>query len=178
MAMRVYELAKKLGIENRVLIPELKKMGVSVSSHSSALDDDIVRKVLDKLDPKSISQGKADGEAAKSGHHDASSTKVTTAKTQPVEEPQKPDKRRILIKRKKEEEPLEVATPSPAPLVGETESPVPVAPVIVEASPAVISVEPVGASVVEEVAAPVSPTEVKVDVVTPPPPVEQPSVCA
>ena len=45
MAMRVYELAKKLGMENRVLIPELKKMGVSVTSHSSAIDDEIVEKV-------------------------------------------------------------------------------------------------------------------------------------
>jgi len=169
MAMRVYELAKKLGIENRVLIPELKKMGVSVSSHSSALDDDIVRKVLDKLDPKSISQGKADGEAAKSGHHDASSVKVTTAKTQPMEEPQKPDKRRILIKRKKEEEPLEVVTLPPAPLVAESESPVPVAPVIVAASPAVVSVEPTSVPHLEEVAQPVLPTEIKAEVVTLPP---------
>lgn len=53
MAMRVYELAKKLGMENRVLIPELKKMGVSVTSHSSALDDEIVEKVLGKLAPQS-----------------------------------------------------------------------------------------------------------------------------
>ena len=40
--MRVYELAKKLGMENKDLIPELKKMGVPVASHSSALDDDTV----------------------------------------------------------------------------------------------------------------------------------------
>ncbi|MBH0196546.1 MAG: hypothetical protein HP494_13375 [Nitrospira sp.] len=40
MSMRVYELAKKLGLENKTLLSELKKMGVSVSSHSSALDDD------------------------------------------------------------------------------------------------------------------------------------------
>ena len=29
MSMRVYELAKKLGIENKALLPELKKMGVA-----------------------------------------------------------------------------------------------------------------------------------------------------
>ncbi|HWG95869.1 MAG TPA: translation initiation factor IF-2 N-terminal domain-containing protein, partial [Nitrospira sp.] len=51
--MRVYELAKKLGMENRVLIPELKKMGASVSSHSSTLDDEIVQRALDKLGSKS-----------------------------------------------------------------------------------------------------------------------------
>ena len=48
-AMRVYELAKKLGMENKDLIPELKKMGASVASHSSALDEDTVRKALEKL---------------------------------------------------------------------------------------------------------------------------------
>ncbi|NJN37296.1 MAG: hypothetical protein HC794_09955 [Nitrospiraceae bacterium] len=37
--MRVYELAKKLGLENKTLLSELKKMGVSVASHSSALDE-------------------------------------------------------------------------------------------------------------------------------------------
>ena len=57
MAMRVYELAKKLGMENRVLIPELKKLGVSVSSHSSTLDDEIVQKALDKLASKSKGHG-------------------------------------------------------------------------------------------------------------------------
>ena len=168
MAMRVYELAKKLGIENRVLIPELKKMGVSVSSHSSALDDEIVRKVLDKLDPKSINQGKTDGEASKSGHHDASHAKTTTVKNQPIEEPQKPDKRRILIKRKKEEEPVEVVSPPPAPLVAESEPPLPVAPVIGTSPQSVIPAESTGAPVVEEIAQPVPPTEVKVEVATPP----------
>jgi translation initiation factor IF-2 len=49
MSMRVYELAKRLGLENKTLLSELKKMGVSVASHSSALDDDIAQKVLTNL---------------------------------------------------------------------------------------------------------------------------------
>ena len=60
-AMRVYELAKKLGMENRELIPELKKMGVPVASHSSALDDDTVQKALDKLSPKAKGAGRRVG---------------------------------------------------------------------------------------------------------------------
>ncbi len=126
MAMRVYELAKKLGMENRDLIPELKKMGVSVSSHSSALDDDIVQKALDKLAPKAKSAGKASeaaGHGAKSAH-DAGHAKAGTVKGQPVEEAAKPDKRRILIKRKKEEEPGEAIAAVPA---GEMESATPAA---------------------------------------------------
>ncbi len=114
MAMRVYELAKKLGMENRVLIPELKKMGASVSSHSSTLDDEIVQKVLDKLGSKSKGQGtEIEGElGAKPGEH-ASHGKAMAARSHVAEEPPKPDKRRILIKRKKEDESIEaISSPS------------------------------------------------------------------
>ncbi|HBR49925.1 MAG TPA: translation initiation factor IF-2, partial [Nitrospira sp.] len=101
MAMRVYELAKKLGIENRVLIPELKKMGVSVTSHSNALDDEIVEKVLGKLAPQSKSQGAgSDGGSPSKSIPAVGQSKASVGKSQPVEDPAKPDKRRILIKRK------------------------------------------------------------------------------
>ncbi len=52
MTMRVYELAKKLGMENKELIPELKRLGVAVASHSSALDEPTVKKVLEQLTSK------------------------------------------------------------------------------------------------------------------------------
>lgn len=61
--MRVYELAKQLGMENRELIPELKRLGIPVASHSSALDDDSVRVALEKLTSKVRS-----GEAAPGAH--------------------------------------------------------------------------------------------------------------
>ena len=115
MAMRVYELAKKLGMENRVLIPELKKMGVSVTSHSSALDDGIVEKVLAKLAPQSKGQGAGgDGSSVSKPTHGAGQGKAQVGKVHPTEESAKPDKRRILIKRKKEEEPAEVLSSSSA----------------------------------------------------------------
>jgi len=119
MAMRVYELAKKLGMENRVLIPELKKLGVSVSSHSSTLEEDIVQKVLDKLAAKSTSQGTGIERevGAKLAEH-TSRGKTVGAKGPVVEEPLKPDKRRILIKRKKEDEPIEAILSAS---IGETE---------------------------------------------------------
>ena len=62
--MRVYALAKQLGMENRDLIPELKRMGITVASHSSALDDDVVQKVLEKLGPKLKVHGKTAGATA------------------------------------------------------------------------------------------------------------------
>ncbi|MEQ1845795.1 MAG: translation initiation factor IF-2 N-terminal domain-containing protein, partial [Nitrospira sp.] len=119
MAMRVYELAKKLGMENRVLIPELKKLGVSVSSHSSTLEEDIVQKVLDKMAAKSTSQGTGIERevGAKLAEH-TSRGKTVGAKGPVVEEPLKPDKRRILIKRKKEDEPIEAILSAS---IGETE---------------------------------------------------------
>jgi translation initiation factor IF-2 len=112
--MRVYELAKQLGMENRDLIPELKRMGITVASHSSALDDDVVQKALEKLGPKLKTPAKATaraeeadagrGERSKvglaSGH--AAGAKAGSAQAVPVaEESSKPDKRRILIKRKR-----------------------------------------------------------------------------
>ena len=119
MAMRVYELAKKLGMENRVLIPELKKMGVSVSSHSSTLDDEIVQKVLEKLVSKSKGQSSAtEGDLSARSTLEVTRGKGMITKGQSLEDPPKLDKRRILIKRKKEDEPAEVQPPTPA---GESE---------------------------------------------------------
>ena len=59
--MRVYELAKQLGMENRELIPELKRMGITVASHSSALDDEVAQKALEKLSQKVKAPAKTTG---------------------------------------------------------------------------------------------------------------------
>jgi translation initiation factor IF-2 len=114
--MRVYALAKQLGMENRDLIPELKRMGVTVASHSSVLDDDVVQKVLEKLGPKLKAQGNATGRAAEAdadtgrgerikagmASDHAPATKAGSSHTvSAAEEAPKSDKRRILIKRKR-----------------------------------------------------------------------------
>ena len=157
--MRVYELAKKLGMENRDLIPELKRLGIAVASHSSALDDDAVRLALDKLGSRARSAKADEGGASPdgSGHgqdgkrpakgreaggpHEASA-RVHGA--QP-EESAKPDKKRILIKKKREEGSEEIAPlaatpetshavsllgqPSPQPPVQPVVPPIPAEPV-------------------------------------------------
>ncbi|MGH7209660.1 MAG: translation initiation factor IF-2 N-terminal domain-containing protein, partial [Nitrospiraceae bacterium] len=132
--MRVHELAKKLGMENRDLIPELKRLGIAVSSHSSALDDAAVQKVLQKLTPMTKPAPKAgskrdevESEAKpqeakpealkreevkkepaprKRAAPPREPAKGPTQKSPPVviEEPPKVDKRRILFKRKKADE--------------------------------------------------------------------------
>ena len=112
--MRVYALAKQLGMENRDLIPELKRMGITVVSHSSALDDDVVQKVLEKLGPKLKAHGKTTGRAAEAdagrgerskvgmASDHAGGAKAGSAQAAPAaEESSKFDKRRILIKRKR-----------------------------------------------------------------------------
>src|SRR5919112_2103450 len=76
--MRVYELAKQLGMENRALIPELKRLGISVASHSSALDEAAVQRALEALMSKAGTGQKglmvSDGEQKKT-----SSGKVTAS---------------------------------------------------------------------------------------------------
>jgi translation initiation factor IF-2 len=124
--MRVYALAKQLGMENRDLIPELKRMGITVSSHSSVLDDDVVQKVLEKLGPKLKAYGKATGreagavagrgERSKVGMapDHAAGTRTGSVQAAPAEESSKSDKRRILIKRKRADDvPAEEAASLP-----------------------------------------------------------------
>ncbi|HNI68134.1 MAG TPA: translation initiation factor IF-2 [Nitrospira sp.] len=151
--MRVYELAKQLGMENRELIPELKRLGIPVASHSSALDDDSVRVAIEKLSSKArageASAGHEGKKAGRAKEHGATHALVH-------EEPPKPDKKRILIKKKKEEGAEEAVAPlaaaeavfAPAapqgaevPSVGAPEA---TAPEVVEAaSPELVPVEPV-----------------------------------
>jgi translation initiation factor IF-2 len=110
--MRVYELAKQLGMENRDLIPELKRLGISVASHSSALEEDAVQKVLEKLGPKQKASPKVvvksvAGEAGRSERHkevESGASHPVATKAATADDTSKPDKRRILIKRKKADE--------------------------------------------------------------------------
>ncbi len=106
--MRVYELAKQLGMENRELIPELKRLGIPVASHSSALDESSVRLVLEKVAPKARSgEGSSAGHDVKKGPRSVRDSGTAhsheRAHAAMHEEPPKPDKKRILIKKKREE---------------------------------------------------------------------------
>ena len=162
--MRVYELAKQLGMENRELIPELKRLGIPVASHSSALDDDSVRVVLEKL------SSKARGGEAVSGGHEAK--KMVRSSKEPGasherghaaahEEPPKPDKKRILIKKKREEGAEDVA----ASLAAAEAAFAPVVPAGTEASVVAPAAGP-DAEAIE--AAPVEPAPPE-ELVSPPP---------
>src|SRR4051812_28090993 len=106
--MRVYELAKQLGLENRELIPELKRLGIPVASHSSALDESSVRLVLEKVAPKARSgEGSSAGHDVKKGPRSVRDSVAAHSHERPHaamhEESPKPDKKRILIKKKRDE---------------------------------------------------------------------------
>jgi translation initiation factor IF-2 len=102
-------------------------MGITVASHSSALDDDVVQKVLEKLGPKLKAHGKASGRAAEAdagrgerskvgmASDHAAVAKAWSAQAAPAaEESSKSDKRRILIKRKRADDvPAEEAASLP-----------------------------------------------------------------
>ena len=108
--MRVYELAKKLGIESRILIPELVRLGIEVTSHSNALDESSVQRAMEALQGKPLptvgddgkkrsrkSTGKHPGVVSRKEREQGASGNVK-------EEPKKPEKKHILIKRKKVED--------------------------------------------------------------------------
>ena len=115
--MRVYELAKKLGKESKVLIAELGKLGIAVSSHSNALSEEDLQKALKAL------SGKADlqtpvrkkatgsykpGKTAKNPSASPAKARGQAAREKEKaaeEEVRKPEKKHILIKRRKAESP-------------------------------------------------------------------------
>jgi translation initiation factor IF-2 len=115
---RVHDLAKKLGMESKELLSELKRLGIAAKSHSSTLDDDAVRTVLAKLTkgapasktPTKTEAGKA---LAKKG---TTTKKDTAAKSIPVEDSPKADKKRLLFKKKKEDESTDENAAAPSPM--------------------------------------------------------------
>ena len=114
--MRVYELAKKLGKESRVLIAELGRLGIVVSSHSNALSEEDVQKTLKALSGKeelqttawkkatgSFKPGKTARKPSASSAKGRGQALAREKEKVAEEEVRKPEKKHILIKRRKEE---------------------------------------------------------------------------
>ena len=147
--MRVFELAKQLGITSKDLISDLKGIGVTVSNHMAALEDDTVAKILAKAAGKAKKPAAAalvkppkPVEAAKPAKERDHTAALKAKKTPPpIVEPPKAEKKMILVKRR----------PSETPVVGD------VAPLQPFEEPAAISVGPTDLS---KVAAPPSPSPV------------------
>ncbi len=115
--MRVHEIAKKLGMESRLVIPELVRLGIQVTSHSNTVEDDAARWAMDVMQGKveapkgtppvesvarNVGIKKTGGRLQKKVASGSGKT-VADATTS---EPKKPEKKHILIKKKKTEEEL------------------------------------------------------------------------
>ena len=56
--MRVHELAKELGMENKALIEALEKRQIEVKSHMSSLEESVVADLKKELGNKKIKRNK------------------------------------------------------------------------------------------------------------------------
>jgi translation initiation factor IF-2 len=94
--MRVFELAKQLGIASKDLIADLKTHGVTVSNHMAALEEDTVKRIMAKAGgktPKASAKSHKAGGAALRAH--------APSKAAPPEvPPPKEEKKLILVKRR------------------------------------------------------------------------------
>lgn len=52
--MKVFELAKKIGITSKELIARLKALGIGAKSHMTQLDDDAVKRAIERLSNKNV----------------------------------------------------------------------------------------------------------------------------
>ncbi len=43
--IRIYELAKKLGVANKIILNELSKLGIEGKTHSSSIEPEVARKI-------------------------------------------------------------------------------------------------------------------------------------
>ncbi|MBS2532347.1 translation initiation factor IF-2 [Catenulispora sp. NF23] len=74
--VRVYELAKELGVESKVVMAKLQDLGEFVRSASSTVEAPVVRKLID-----SIQQGESGGAKGGAGKSAASAQSAPAAKT-------------------------------------------------------------------------------------------------
>ena len=113
--IRVYELAKELGMENKELISRLEKLGIAVKSHSSTLEDSDIERIR-----KEFSMG----ESHEIEEKRIKSTVIRRRAVRAAEEvvPSAPEEEKVeveAVSKPKKEEPVlvEAVKPKPAPEV-------------------------------------------------------------
>ena len=163
--MRVYELAKHLGMESKVLIPELKRLGIAVTSHSNTLSEEDAQKALTAFGStqatSSITTKAKGGGGTKLLKKSSARTAKAREEAAEPEPPPKPEKKHILIKRKREEvEPpppevdSDVGVPpevTPDPLEGETGVDTPLPPEVAAVTEALESPHPTPEASLQEI---------------------------
>lgn len=89
MRVRVYDLAKELHVENKVIVARLKEMGVAVKSHSSSVEGDIAARLKKAMKPPAPPKAVA-GEPAPKKAKKAETAKAPAAPVVPEAAPAAP----------------------------------------------------------------------------------------
>ncbi len=97
--MRVFELAKKLGMTSKALQEELAKMGVPVKNHMSALTDADTEKVLSKFKAEPTPSAAKGAKAPKTARV-AKPKRARSAAAVPEKESAPPKRTHLLIKKR------------------------------------------------------------------------------
>lgn len=165
--MRVYELAKQLGIESKVLIQELSRLGITVSSHSNTLTEEDVQRTLAAFGSTQVSSSISSKNKSGSGTKLLKKSPARTGRGREAAaepEPTKPEKKHILIKRKREEveeappeiealESIEGESPSPA-TDSDPEQSIPLSPEVSAVAEALQSPHPTPEDSLQDLAVP------------------------
>ncbi|MCG3116339.1 MAG: translation initiation factor IF-2 [Candidatus Manganitrophus sp. SA1] len=112
--MRVFEIAKKIGIPTKEMMALLKRMGIKASNHMSALEESDIQAVMKGMEKSSVAKATSKG--------------TKSVKAAPPPPPVVEKKSRVLIKRKPTPEemappPMAVQPEAPAVETPETEAP-------------------------------------------------------
>ena len=114
--IRIYELAKKLGVPNKTILNELSNLGVTGKTHSSNIEPEVAKKVEEALRKKSPSRPvsapkkKPAEQARVKPAHKVPAKKV--AEPAPPPEEKKPEEEEVTVTAEKEAEPAK-APPAP-----------------------------------------------------------------
>jgi translation initiation factor IF-2 len=141
--MRVFELAKKIGIPTKEMMALLKRMGIKASNHMSALEESDIQAVIKGMEKSSVAK--------------ASSKGTKSAKAAPPPSPIVEKKSRVLIKRKPTPEEM---APPPSPVVVQAEAPVEAPETLTPTTgPSMEPLAPAAATPAPSVLSPPAPTE-------------------
>ena len=113
--VRVYELAKELGVESKVVLTKLQEMGEFVRSASSTVEAPVVRRLREAMPPAPA----ADGAAAAKPTKKAAAKKAAPAAATTVEQAPAPEVSAPAV----EPESVAVAASAPAPAAAAPEAP-------------------------------------------------------
>jgi translation initiation factor IF-2 len=111
--VRIYELAKKLNKQSKEILDELVRIGVEGKTHTSSVEEDIAKKIIDAFSPKPAKEKTVPEAAKKAGETPA---RKVIPERKPLQEKRKEDK-------KKEEPEAAEEAPYPAEEVSPVSAP-------------------------------------------------------